>query len=59
MQQHVHAHPNGSGLVVPSERELPAGVFPSYREYCELMQACWAADPAARPTFGAIVQRLR
>lgn len=59
VQSHVQAHGSGSGLVVPAPQELPAGLFPSYRELCELMQDCWAKDPTQRPTFSDIVQRLR
>lgn len=59
MQTHVQSHGGGSGLAVPAVHELPAGMFPSYREYTELMQACWAKEPEQRPTFSEIVQRLR
>lgn len=59
VQSHVQANGSGSGLVIPAPQELPAGLFPSYRDLCDLMQACWARDPAQRPTFAEIVQRLR
>lgn len=59
VQSHVLTHGSGSGLVIPAPQDLPAGLFPSYRDLCDLMQACWAKEPAERPTFAQIVQRLR
>ena len=32
---------------------------PTYASYVELMQRCWAQDPAARPTFAEVAQTLR
>lgn len=46
-------------LVVPPESELPAGPFPGYARYVDLLRACHARDPAARPTFDVVVRELR
>lgn len=46
-------------LPPPPPDKLPAGPFSGYAEYVELMQACRAHEPAARPKFGVVVQRLR
>jgi hypothetical protein len=35
--------------------QIPAGVVPTFSD---LMKMCWAADPAARPTFGEVVTQL-
>jgi hypothetical protein len=42
-----------SGQKPPFSR---AGMPPAYGS---LIEDCWAADPDARPSFGAILQRLR
>lgn len=55
----VQTHPTSSGLRIPSAEELPAGAFPGWAQYLELMEACWQRDPAERPSFDAIVQQLR
>lgn len=47
-----------SGLRVPPPDQLPAGPLATYTAYRELMEACWAPEPAARPHFDAIVQQL-
>lgn len=40
----------------PVDGHCTAGMPPAYKE---LMQACWAADPAARPSFEFICEKLR
>lgn len=52
----------GDRPAIPPRESLPgpdtatwAGLAP----YCALMQACWAADPAARPSFAAVIDQLR
>jgi hypothetical protein len=55
----VQAAPSGSGLKLPAAEELPAGELGQYAAYAELVGACWARDPAARPTFEEVVDRLR
>ena len=42
--------------VAEGKRPPSAGVGPP--GYEALMEACWHADPAARPSFDACVQRL-
>jgi serine/threonine protein kinase len=44
---------------VPPHEELPTGTFSKEGEYLALMHECWAQDPAQRPTFAAIISRLR
>jgi len=36
--------------------DIPVGMPTDYRA---LMEACWATDPAARPTFSEILPQLR
>jgi hypothetical protein len=36
--------------------EFPPGAPPAY---ASLARDCWAADPAARPTMGAVARRLQ
>ncbi|KAL4426099.1 hypothetical protein ABPG77_002685 [Micractinium sp. CCAP 211/92] len=55
----VQTHQTSSGLPIPASEELPAGEFPGWPEYLALMESCWQRDPAARPNFELIVQRLR
>jgi len=55
----VQGQASGSGLVIPASHALPAGPFPGWPQYVELMQACWARNPADRPHFDAIVRELR
>ena len=38
---------------------LPGGTFPGMGTYVELMQQCWAQQPAERPSFAEITARLR
>jgi hypothetical protein len=47
-----------SGLKVPPPDQLPAGPLATYTAYRDLMEACWAPEPAARPHFDAIVKQL-
>lgn len=56
---HVQSHPTSSGLDVPDPGDLPAGPFPGWPQYAELMQACWRRDPEARPKFEGVAQSLR
>lgn len=45
---------------VPAPEELPGtGGFSGEGDYLGLMHECWAQDPAVRPTFAAIISRLR
>lgn len=44
---------------VPPREELPTGPFSREGDYLALMRECWAQDPAQRPTFAAIILRLR
>ena len=46
---------------VPSEAGGPllGGTFPGFPAYCALVQRCWVEDPAARPSFEAIIADLR
>jgi hypothetical protein len=55
----VQATSQGSGLVVPPPDQLPAGPLAQYSEYVALMADCWARDPAQRPAFEDVVNRLR
>lgn len=48
-----------AALQVPPREELPTGPFSGEGEYLALMRECWAQDPAQRPTFAAIISRLR
>lgn len=44
---------------IPPATSLPCGDFPGLGEYVALMRDCWAQDAAKRPTFGAVITRLR
>lgn len=44
---------------MPAPEDLPTGSFSGEAEYLSLMCECWAQDTAARPTFAAIISRLR
>lgn len=47
-------------LKIPDDlRALPGGVFVGLPAYIDLMQKCWAEEPAERPNFGEIVRCLR
>ena len=50
---------SGQRLQPPAPDELPAGELVVYDAYVALMESCWREDPAARPTFEAIVQELQ
>ena len=39
--------------------ELPGRPLRHMRAYADLMRACWATDPAQRPTFAGVIARLR
>lgn len=38
---------------------LPGGTFMEMSKYTELMEVCWAQDPAERPSFASIISSLR
>jgi hypothetical protein len=46
-------------LQVPAPEDLPSPGFGGGGEYAALMHECWAQDPADRPTFAAVISRLR
>eukprot|EP00887_Chlorella_sp_A99_P007446 scaffold2.g7446.t1 len=52
-------HSEGSCLAIPPNHELPAGPFEGYADYVALMRACWARDPADRPSMAEVASRLR
>ncbi len=39
--------------------ELPGRPLRHMAAYADLMRACWATDPAQRPTFAGVIARLR
>lgn len=55
----------GGRLELPAVEDLPGHDTAAFaasgglRAYCELMAACWAQDPAQRPSFAELVPRLR
>jgi serine/threonine protein kinase len=51
----------GERLVVPPPADLPGPdrELAGLPRYLALMEACWAQDPAARPTFNQILLKLR
>lgn len=51
--QHPATHPNGEPLAIT---DFPEGSIPS--QIWDIVRPCLAVDPAARPTFGAIVRGL-
>ncbi|DBA74000.1 hypothetical protein WJX77_000667 [Trebouxia sp. C0004] len=44
---------------VPPLHKLPGGELCLHGKYIELMEDCWAQDPLARPSFEAVIGRLR
>lgn len=44
---------------LPADLRTQLGDPPGLDEYIHLMQACWARDPAARPTFSQVAAQLR
>ena len=44
---------------VPARDQLPGNQLCLHDEYVELMQQCWAQDPALRPNFAAVISKLR
>jgi hypothetical protein len=46
----------GRRVAAGARPEFPPGAPPGYER---LARDCWAADPAARPTMGAVVHRLQ
>ncbi|KAA6428246.1 MAG: PAS domain-containing tyrosine kinase [Trebouxia sp. A1-2] len=44
---------------MPPLDKLPGGELCLHDEYIELMEDCWAQDPLARPSFEAVIARLR
>ena len=44
---------------MPAPEDLPTAMFGGGDDYLRLMRECWAQDPADRPTFAAIISRLR
>ncbi len=44
---------------VPPLDKLPGGELCLHGQYVELMEDCWAQDPLARPSFEAVIGRLR
>lgn len=55
----------GGRLELPAVEDLPGHDTAAFaasgglRAYCELMAACWAQDPAQRPSFAELVPCLR
>lgn len=51
----------GERLAIPDMSYLPGGPghASSIQGYVELMEKCWAQDPAERPSFGAVASTLR
>lgn len=60
---HLYQHPlPASRPEVPPREELPgpdSATFSGLDAYLQLMEACWAQDPATRPSFEEVVPRLR
>lgn len=53
---------DGGRLPLPAPEELPGpegAAFEGLGAYLQLLQACWAQAPEARPAFAAVVPRLR
>lgn len=44
---------------VPALEALPSPAFAGMADYLQLMAECWAQDPAQRPSFAAVISRLR
>ena len=44
---------------VPPPGVVQGGPPLQYQEYVALMQECWAQEPAARPSFDAVIRRVR
>lgn len=44
---------------LPSEDEIMGGKFPGIEDYMAVMQECWSRDANDRPSFKAIVERLK
>ena len=44
---------------VPDKSQLPGEPLSLHTEYVELVEECWAQDPAARPSFEQIIGKLR
>lgn len=55
----INSIASGNTLPMPSIDSLKAGPLPCYDAYVALMQQCWAADPAARPSMNHVAQELR
>ena len=55
----INSIASGNTLPLPSVDSLKAGPLPCYDAYIALMQQCWAADPAGRPSMDQVAQKLR
>ena len=44
---------------IPPPEKLRGGSLCMHEHYLDLVQQCWATDPAARPSFEAIIATLR
>ena len=45
--------------VVPEEEDMPTPPPTCWTRYRDLMERCWASDPADRPTFEVVINDLR
>lgn len=44
---------------VPPPDAVQGGPPLQYDEYVQLMQQCWAQEPASRPSFDAVIRQVR
>lgn len=49
----------GARPPLPDDSHLRGGTFAGLGAYVQLMQLCWAQDPASRPDFVTIASKLR
>ncbi len=49
----------GGRLPFPPRETLPGGDFEGLNAFMELIDDCWAQEPAARPNFAEVIARIR